>query len=147
MTTHEKSVEAVSCAICGDHHDANTIWIVENTDGKFVASFSTHLLAHYFVEEGSGCYRHRAALPAPSDQAKLIGEYRDLISDALTDSLEIDWQAGDGASAVIRCLAENGLAIVPRRATRSMVNAADSAADASEAWGLMVPASEGQNVH
>jgi hypothetical protein len=36
--------------------------VVENTDGEFVASFATKLLADFFVEEGSGCYRHRAVL-------------------------------------------------------------------------------------
>ncbi|MGT2514768.1 hypothetical protein ACVOMT_11520 [Sphingomonas panni] len=41
-------------AAVGDH-------IVENSDGKFVASFSTRFLADFFVAEGSGCYRHRVA--------------------------------------------------------------------------------------
>ncbi|KPH60382.1 hypothetical protein ADT71_19945 [Novosphingobium sp. ST904] len=35
--------------------------VVENTDGEFVASFATKLLADFFVEDGGGCYRHRAA--------------------------------------------------------------------------------------
>lgn len=44
--------------ICGWPHDNRSRYIVENTDGEFVASFSTRLLADFFVEEGNGCYRH-----------------------------------------------------------------------------------------
>lgn len=47
-----------------------TVWTVENTDGEFVASFATKLLADFFVEEGSGCYRHRTA-----DNSSAIGEH------------------------------------------------------------------------
>lgn len=37
----------------------NAPFVVENTAGKFVASFSTKFLADFFVDEGGGCYRHR----------------------------------------------------------------------------------------
>lgn len=44
-------------------------YIVENGDGKFVASFSTRFLADFFVAEGSGCYRHRATSQIAPTQA------------------------------------------------------------------------------
>lgn len=59
-----------SCGICGESHATDRIWVVENTDGKFVASFSTHLLAHFFVEDGNGCYRYRT----PTDQVEADGD-------------------------------------------------------------------------
>jgi hypothetical protein len=59
LVMHElKRLRAVTSAVA----DQNAVepFIVENTDGKFVASFSTELLAGFFVDEGNGCYRHRA---------------------------------------------------------------------------------------
>jgi hypothetical protein len=40
-------------------------------------------------------------------------DIRDLISDAISDSLDMDWQPGWGADAVIKALADAGLLVVP----------------------------------
>lgn len=40
-------------------------------------------------------------------------DIRDLISQAISDSFDIDWQPGDGARAVIEALADAGLMVVP----------------------------------
>lgn len=49
-------VKAVDASI---RKAAVAVFVVENTDGAFVASFSTKFLADFFVDEGGGCYRHR----------------------------------------------------------------------------------------
>lgn len=40
-------------------------------------------------------------------------EIRDLISDAISDSMDMDWQPGWGADAVVKALADAGLMVVP----------------------------------
>lgn len=40
-------------------------------------------------------------------------DIRDLISEAISDSLDMDWQPGWGADAVVKALAEAGLIVVP----------------------------------
>ena len=42
-------------------------YVVENTDGLFVASFATELLARFFVEEGTGHYRFRTPADAQGE--------------------------------------------------------------------------------
>lgn len=41
-------------------------YVVENTDGHFVASFATGLLADIFISDGNGCYRHRPGTGSPN---------------------------------------------------------------------------------
>ena len=46
-------------------------WVVENGDGRFVASFCSQLLADFFVDEGTGHYRPReGAYPIGADGAE-----------------------------------------------------------------------------
>lgn len=64
------------------------------------------------VGEGQGTLPEAAPLSVPteredgpSDQPFDWSEYEDDISDAISDSIDMDWSARDGAKAVIRCLA------------------------------------------
>ncbi len=57
---YNAAYNAVVKALAAIGSDAgHAIFVVENTDGRFVASFSTKFLADFFVDEGGGCYRHR----------------------------------------------------------------------------------------
>lgn len=40
-------------------------------------------------------------------------DIRDLISEAISDSIDMDWQPGWGADAVVKALADAGLIVVP----------------------------------
>lgn len=40
-------------------------------------------------------------------------DIRDLISQAISDSIDMDWQPGWGADAVVKALADAGLMVVP----------------------------------
>ena len=42
----------------------------------------------------------------------LSQDLEDLLTDAINDSLDMDWTGRDGARAIIRMLAEEGLAVV-----------------------------------
>lgn len=53
-------------------------YVVENTDGVFVASFATKLLADFFVEEGSGCYRHRLSHAGVSRAGDVTARAREI---------------------------------------------------------------------
>ncbi|WP_298091597.1 hypothetical protein [uncultured Sphingomonas sp.] len=78
LTRRAGGDEGAQCGWCRDFPDSDRCdcvalalpapvgegaFTVENTAGDFVASFSTRLLADFFVSEGSGCYRHRNAHP------------------------------------------------------------------------------------
>lgn len=47
-------------------------------------------------------------------QSNTWDELTDEISDAISDSFDMDWQAGDGAKAVVRMLQEQGYSVVRR---------------------------------
>ncbi|WP_305171925.1 hypothetical protein [Sphingomonas aurea] len=59
------------------------IHVVENSDGAFVASFATKMLADFFVDEGGGCYRHRAC-PADTPRAPRVGATERIVCDDIT---------------------------------------------------------------
>lgn len=44
-------------------------------------------------------------------------DIRDLISQAISDSMDMDWQPGWGADAVVKALADAGLVVVPDPST------------------------------
>lgn len=92
------------------------------------------------VGEGQGTLPEAAPLSVPteredgpSDQPFDWSEYEDDISDAISDSIDMDWSARDGAKAVIRCLAAlsasgpsggGGWQSVPREPSDAMIQAA-----------------------
>lgn len=65
-------------------------------------------------------------------------ELEDLIADAITDSLDMDWTSRDGARFVLRELADHGLHIVPSvaQSTPAPMPVVEDENDDRPAWEL-----------
>lgn len=55
-------------------------------------------------------------------------EIEDLLTDAISDSADLDWTARDGAKAIMRELAANGLHVTLTPARRDLIENPPSAA-------------------